>query len=147
MTRVKPEEATVFSVNLRINQAVHAEVLSANGTQGIYLEPRPSDGRNPHEGYKVVWLPRRTFAEAQVNQQASKVPATLVRQGDRYGLRVDNENAEDLQRVHRPDLVYIPGAELVKYRVGPMPFGSTKQSLVHVFSKWQWPPQAVLASH
>ena len=138
MTKTKPEEAMMFSVNLRISQHIHDEINKANGTHGIYIEPRSQDGRNPHEGYKVVWLPKKTYGEAQVSQKTSKVPSTLVRQADRYGLRVESHRAEELHKVHRPDLVYIPGADLVKYRIGPMPFGTTKQSLVHVFSKWQW---------
>ena len=138
MSKTAPEEAAMFSVNLRINEQICDELFQANGTQGIYLEPRSPDGRNPHDQFKVVWLPGKSFGEAQVSQKTSKVPTMLVRQADRYGLRVDSTKAEELHRLHRPDLVYIPGVDLVKYRVGPMPFGSTKQSLIHVFSKWQW---------
>ena len=108
------------------------------GCNGTYVEPRSPDGRHPDDSFQVVWLPRKTFGEAQVCQKTSKTPTTLVRQADRYGLRVLNDEAEALHRIHRPDLVYIQGTELTKYRVGPMPFGSTKQSLVHVFSKWGW---------
>ena len=138
LTRTGPEESMIFSVNLRIKQEVLEDIFTANGVNGMYIEPRTPDGRQPADQYQVVWLPRKTFSEAQVCQQTSKVPATLVRQCDRYGLRVESSKAEELHRIHRPDLVYIPGAELAKYRVGPMPFGTTKQSLVHVFSKWQW---------
>ena len=138
LQKVVPDEADMFSVNLRIRQQVQEEVTKANGNNGTYIEPRTPDGRHPDEAYQVVWLPRKTYGEAQVSQKTSKTPTTLVRQADRYGLRVANEEAEALHRLHRPDLVYIQGSELVKYRVGPMPFGSTKQSLVHVFSKWQW---------
>ena len=107
VTKVPPEEATVFSVNLRIDAQVADQVYQANGIHGMYIEPRSPDGRNPHEGFRVVWLPRKSFSEAQVSQQTSKVPTTLVRQADRYGLRVDSSHAEELHKVHRPDLVYI----------------------------------------
>lgn len=143
MQRVQPEEADIFSVNLRINQKVQEEVFKANGCHGTYIEPRTQDGRHPDEAFQVVWLPKKSFSEAQVSQQTSKTPTTLVRQADRYGLRVASHEAEALHQLHRPDLVYIQGTELVKYRVGPMLFGSTKQSLVHVFSKWEWKARPV----
>ena len=138
MQKVPPEDSDVFSVNLRIKQQVQDDIAKANGCNGTYIEPRSPDGRHPDDSFQVVWLPRKTFGEAQVCQKTSKTPTTLVRQADCYGLRVLNDEAEALHRIHRPDLVYIQGTELTKYRVGPMPFGSTKQSLVHVFSKWGW---------
>ena len=138
MTRVTPEDAAMFSVNMRVSQAVADTIAQANGVHGTYVEPRSADGRNPDDRYKVVWLPKKTFGEAQVSQKTSKMPTKLVRQADRYGLRVESQDAEALHQLHRPDLVFIPGSELTKYRVGPMPFGSTKQSLVHVFTKWDW---------
>ena len=133
MQKVPPEDSDVFSVNLRIKQQVQDDIAKANGCNGTYIEPRSPDGRHPDDSFQVVWLPRKTFGEAQVCQKTSKTPTTLVRQADRYGLRVLNEEAEALHRIHRPDLVYIQGTELTKYRVGPMPFGSTKQSLGSCF--------------
>jgi hypothetical protein len=138
MTRTSQEESVMFSVNMRVSLDVQDDIFLANGANGTYVEPRSPDGRQPAEQFQVVWLPRKTYSEAQVCQQTSKVSATLVRQCDRYGLRVESSHAEELHRIHRPDLVYIPGVELAKYRVGPMPFGTTKQSLVHVFTKWKW---------
>ena len=138
MTKSNSEDAVIFCVNIRLNLAAKAGILAANGSQGMYIEPRTADGRQPDESQKVVWLPKKSFGEAQVCQQTSKIPTMLARHCDRYGLRVAAQQAEELHKTYRPDLVYIPGAELTKYRVGPMPFGTTKQSLVHVFAKWGW---------
>ena len=85
MTKVSPDDAAMFSVNMRLSQTVVDQVFQANGVQGTYVEPRTADGRNPDEQYKVVWLPKKTFGEGQVSQKTSKVPTTLVRQADRYG--------------------------------------------------------------
>ena len=71
MSKTAPEEAAMFSVNLRINEQICDELFQANGTQGIYLEPRSPDGRNPHDQFKVVWLPGKSFGEAQVSQKTS----------------------------------------------------------------------------
>jgi hypothetical protein len=138
MLKVPVPEAQLFMVNLRVETSAIQAIMSANGEDGKYYELRRSDGRQPDNAYQVVWLPGKTFAEAQVIQRASQIETALVRQGDRYGLRTSNDNAEEVHKLHRPDLVYIPGADLKKFKVGPMPFGTTKQSLVHVFQKWNW---------
>ena len=138
MMKVPVQEAQLFMVNLRVESEAVETILKTNGEDGRFYELRRHDGRQPDESQQVVWLPGKTFAEAQVIQRASKIETSLVRQGDRYGLRTDHTKAEELHKLHRPDLVYIPGADLKKYKVGPMPFGTTKQSLVHVFQKWDW---------
>ena len=86
MNKVQPEESDMFCVNFRINQNVQDEVYKANGFNGTYVEPRSPDGPHPDEAYKVVWLPRKTFGEAQLCQKTSKIPSTLARQADRYRL-------------------------------------------------------------
>ena len=106
------------------------------------LRVRSHDGRQPDDTQKIVWLPGKAYAEAQVIQRASTIPSMLVRQGDRYGLRTSACHAEALHKLHRPDLVYIPGTDLKRYRVGPMPFGSTKQSLCQHFPKVELASQA-----
>ena len=133
LSRVPVQEAQLFMVNIRIEATALPTIMQANGQEGKYYEVRTSDGRHPDEEHKTVWLPGKTFAEAQLLQRTSTIATSLVRQGDRYGLRTEKSKAEELHKIHRPDLVHIPGEELKRYKVGPMPFGSTKQSLVHIF--------------
>ena len=40
--------------------------------------------------------------------------------------------------LHRPEVLFIQGTELNKFRVGPLPYGSTRQSIANVFRKWEW---------
>eukprot|EP00435_Cladocopium_sp_Y103_P038615 s1411_g10.t1 len=138
LSKVPYQEAQLFMVNMRIDASAIETLLRANGEDGKYFELRSHNGRQPDDTYKIVWLPGKAYADAQVVQRASTIPTALVRQGDRYGLRTPDQHAEMLHKQHRPDLVYIHGAELKRYRVGPMPFGSTKQSLVNIFQKWNW---------
>eukprot|EP00435_Cladocopium_sp_Y103_P014515 s729_g3.t1 len=138
LTKVPHQEAQLFMVNMRIDTSAIATLMKTNGEEGRYIELRNHNGRQPLESQKIVWLPGKAYADAQVLQRTSTIPTALVRQGDRYGLRTDDQHAEALHKQHRPDLIYIHGADLRRYRVGPMPFGSTKQSLVHIFQKWKW---------
>ena len=138
MQREAPAESKVFMVNIRIVKEHLPAIMSTSGTAGIFVEPRSNNGRQPDERYQVIWLPRKTFSEASVAKQMTTVDAVLVRYGDKYGLRVSNEHAEQVHGEHRPDLQYLDGTSLKKYKVGPLPYGSTKQSIVNAFAKWGW---------
>ena len=138
LTKEVPKDASVFMVNLRLHHDQVKVLEAANAHEGLYVEPRNNTGRQPSEKYQVVWLPKKTFAEAQVSNQMNQAPSSLVRSGNRYGLRVMTQDAEKVHLEHRPDVMYLDGTELRKYRVGPLPYGSTKQSIVNAFKKWGW---------
>eukprot|EP00438_Fugacium_kawagutii_P005459 Skav215028 [mRNA] locus=scaffold966:519649:524391:- [translate_table: standard] len=143
MTKALPRDAFVFSVNLRVANQVLPQLTQLNGLDGIYIEPRSADGRHPSSEFEVCWQPRKTFAEITLQQKVTQVPTTVVRLGQRYGLRAKVEHAETLHNELRPDTVYLQGTELRRFRVGPFPFGSTKMSLAAVFKQWQWPARAL----
>ncbi len=138
LSKEVPKDACVFMVNLRIHHDQVKVFQEADAKDGVYTEPRNNNGRQPCENYQVVWLPKKNFAEAQVSNQMTKVQSALVRSGNRYGLRVSHADAQQVHQEHRPDVTYLDGSELRKYRVGPLPYGSTKQSIVNAFKKWGW---------
>ena len=138
MNKVPPTEAYVFAVSIRVHKSASEELAKSSGVEGKYAEPRIQTGRQPDPEYQVIWLPRKTFGEATLAKQTSPVQCTLVRTADRYGLRTSHTLAEELHKLHRPDQLFLPGTELQKFRVGPMPYGANKQSLANVFKTWQW---------
>ena len=138
MRREKPEHAELFSCNVRLADQVCQQVLQQSGVDGTYFEPRTQDGRSPHPGFQVVWLPRKTFGEAKVAQTSTAQGTMLVRNGDRYGLRVKPDEAEKVHQLHRPELQFLQGSDLKKYKMGPLPYGSTKQSIMTLCKRWGW---------
>ena len=42
MSRAQPEDSAIFSVNLRIHQQAHEDIIAANGSSGTYIEPQVS---------------------------------------------------------------------------------------------------------
>ena len=137
LTKASPQEATIFAVNIRVNSSVANSILAFSGNEGKYMEPRTSNGRQPCESHQVVWLHRKNYREAVLAKQMTDAHTTLVRSGERYGLRVENGQAEGVHQSHRPDLPYIPGVSLKKFKVAPIPYGSTRQSLTSVFKKME----------
>eukprot|EP00435_Cladocopium_sp_Y103_P047772 s870_g14.t1 len=138
LRKVDPSKAALVMVNIRIASSSLEEVLACSGTSGCFVEQRTSDGRSPHPDYQVIWLPKRSFAEATVAQQSNKAPCRLARSGNRYGLRVLRVHAEQTHMAHRPDVIYLQGNDLLRFKVGPVPFGSSKASIATLFRKWGW---------
>ena len=138
LMKTPAKEASIFAVNIRVDKSKEASIVATSGNEGRYVEPRSHDGRMPSQFFQVVWLHKKSFREAVLARQTTNIPTTLVRSGNRYGLRVPHNRAEEVHNMHRPDLLYLPGAELKKFRVAPLPFGSTKQSLTNLFQKVGW---------
>ena len=138
LSKCPAKASEIFSANLRLVSKVTAPLLQASGTRGIYCEPRSDDGRVPDERYQVIWLPQKTYSETIVSQKTTDGECHLVRNQNRYGLRVPKDNAERVHAVHRPDQSFIPGTVTQKFRMGPMPYGTTKQSVLNICQKWGW---------
>ena len=102
------------------------------------LNLAPHDGRQTSSAYQVIWLLHKTYAQAIVAQQMTQVHVTLVRTGTRYGLRVFPTDAEQVHSQHRPDLPYLRGEAFKKYRVGPLPYGTSKASISQICKQWSW---------
>ena len=137
--RVRPDQASVFIVNLRLEASKMQEVLQKSGDKGIYVEPRAAHGRGQNQEYAVTWLPKSTTAaEAKVACQTSPHPATLARVGTRYGLRSDVYHQQAMHRQYKPDAMFLPGGERQLYLMGPLPYGTTHQSLAKILTAWEW---------
>ena len=138
MSKAKPGEAAFFSVNIRMTAPLAKLTIAASGTDGMYCEPRDSTGRQPDPQYQVIWLLKKTYAEAALAQKTSNTPTTLVRSANRYGLRTHHTQAEAVHTAYRPDLTFLPASDLQKYKVGPMPYGTTKASIMNICKQWGW---------
>lgn len=143
LTKCSPVDANLFAVNIRVQSIAVADICKQGGKDGVYVEPRDATGRFPDDQFQVIWLQRTTYGEAALANQTTQCESTLVRSGDRYGIRVSHENAETVHRAHRPDLVFLKGADLKKYTIGPLPYGTTKQSLAKIFKSWDWPSRPI----
>eukprot|EP00438_Fugacium_kawagutii_P033507 Skav232542 [mRNA] locus=scaffold319:262177:267237:+ [translate_table: standard] len=135
----KPADSDIFLVTLRATKPAAAVITQSNARDGKYYEPRMPNGRKPDENYEVIWLPRKTLGETLLLKQTSTHPADIARSGGRYGLRVLRAHAKATHEQHRSDLEYIPSDDMQMFRIGPLPFGTTRASLCKVFKEWSWP--------
>ena len=136
--KVKHDEADMFSVVLRIQATCLPQLMESNGKDGVFLEPRTQNGRGPSQQHRVVWLPKQSFHDALFAKQATQHETFIARSGDRFGLRTAAEHVMEVHQQHRPEVAYLDGSSTKAFKVAPLPFGTTKQSLQKVFDTWEW---------
>eukprot|EP00438_Fugacium_kawagutii_P016496 Skav221152 [mRNA] locus=scaffold2925:187181:196674:+ [translate_table: standard] len=136
--KCKAEHAEVFSFSLRVLTPNVDRIVSSSGNQGIYYEPRSQCGRYPNASYHVTWLPHMNYQDAKLAQQTSPQVTTLVRHGERYGLRCDALNAKEIHEKYRPHTPLLLGQDKRTYILGPLPFSTTKEGVAKLLKQWQW---------
>ena len=124
----------LFLVTMRLTMSGANMIMAANSNHGMYVEPRSDNGRDPKANCRVVWLPKRNLGEVRIAKQTAPVEAWVVRHGDRYGIRVAEDHAKQMHELLRPEISFIDGKTVESYRLGPLPFGTTRQSLLNVGS-------------
>ena len=141
--RTKYDQADIFAFSMRIAATEVDSLLSQSGSRGIYFEPRSTCGRMPSTEYHVTWLNQTSHTEAKIAQQTSPQTTTLVRHGDRYGLRSDSMNAQEIHEKHRPDTPMLLGNTKQLYSLGPMPFSTTREGVGKLLKAWKWDARAL----
>ena len=138
MARAQASQAEVFAFLIRVTDRFADHIIPGAAVDGIYLEPRTLDGRKPDPSFRVIWMPKQTLAQVRLARSQTEAKTTIVRMGNRFGLRVDSRQAEQVHMQHRSDLVFLDGSELRPYKVGPFPYGSTKASISKGFKHLGW---------
>eukprot|EP00438_Fugacium_kawagutii_P003699 Skav209325 [mRNA] locus=scaffold724:316801:339675:- [translate_table: standard] len=143
MGKSQSSSASLFAVNLRLANVSIRQLLSKSGTSGFYAEPRDESGRHTHDDYRVVWLPNLSKGETMAALQTSPHWTSLIRHGNRFGLRTCTQHADSIHSLHRPKVPYLSSAQLRNFSVGPMPFNCTRDSLSKMFELWGWRARAI----
>lgn len=85
--KVPPKDAQMFVCAARVQSEAFTKLCNLSGTDGLYIEPRTSDGRSHDNTYHTVWLPKAHHKEAIAAKAMSTAPTILVRVQNRYGLK------------------------------------------------------------
>ena len=139
------KEAQMFVFAARVQAEVFSKLTAFSGNEGLYIEPRSSDGRSHDTNFHTVWLPKANHTEAIAAKATSSKQTILVRVQNRYGLKVAMENASQIHEQFRSDTVFLGGQEKVVYTIGPMPWGASRSSLTALFKSWEWQAKPIQA--
>ena len=134
----EPTQAVQFSCNVRVPEELVNPLLRQAGHGGIFTEPRSEDGKVPCPAFSVVWLPEATLHEATVVKQSHIMAVGLARNGDRYGVRTRAADAAAIHAAVRPGVPFMGGSVKHVYEVGPLPFGTQRESLQKWLDEWKW---------
>lgn len=148
-TSCAPEKAQIFAVSLRVPQPIQLQVQAYSGIAGVYAEPKSIDGRGPSDQFQVIWMPRTALSELVLLKQTQPVVCGLARVGNRHGLRCKVEHAPTLHQAVKPGSAFLPSGRKQLYMVGPVPYGTLKESLGKALAESGWtcrPIQAVPTS-
>lgn len=141
-----PSEATMFVFSIRVPVELELSLIAKSGTGSIVVEPRELDGRQVSKAYHVVWLQHHTCAQAQVLKQTTEGALGLARIGDRWGLRCRSEQAARVHKILKPSTEYLPSGEKMHYLIGPVPYGTVKQSIVQACKAISWEIRPLFAT-
>ena len=139
LERSRPETASVFVATFRLAMDDTQSLIAKSGHGPTYFEPRSHDGKSHADTHRVIWLNKHDKESAVLAKQSTERWTSLVRAGDRYGLRVMKIDAEFVHKQHKPSIPFLDGTQLDIYTAGPFPYGATRQSLAKLFSVWNWP--------
>ncbi len=138
MSKCKPQDSEMFIVSLRLNSRALDLAMQKSGHQGLYVEPRTPDGRQPSPEYRVVWLAKTDKGTAITALQTTTGSVSLARTGLRFGIRTGVNEAEAIHNQHKSHLPYLDTNAALRYMVGPFPYGATREAILKVFSSWGW---------
>eukprot|EP00438_Fugacium_kawagutii_P009865 Skav229362 [mRNA] locus=scaffold3209:156150:160939:- [translate_table: standard] len=140
--RTKAPDAAIFTCLMRVIKPVFSSMSQASGTAGLYVEPRSCDGRQHDSQHHTVWMPKCSMEQAIATKSIAPVECYLIRVNNRYGLRTGQHEALKLHEHVKPGIPFI-GGNRVMFRMGPMPFGTTKMAIQKLFTQWSWSAQVI----
>lgn len=141
--RAKVREAQLFVCFIRVPIEVFQQLFQLSGSQGVYFEPRSHDGFKRDDEYEVIWLAKQDITGAKATQAVLGEASSLLRVGARYGLKVPSKRAQEIHTKLKPNEPFFSGGTRQSYRVGPLPWGSTKQNIHALFGQWGWAAKAI----
>eukprot|EP00435_Cladocopium_sp_Y103_P013538 s2897_g3.t1 len=142
--QVPVDQASVFSVFIRVPHSALKSVLSVSGWFGIFLDPRPSNKQGPHPAYAVVWLPKTYDLPAALDfKRCHEMVLGIARMQNKLGLRILKKNeAAALALVH-PGQSFSPCAVDRVCEVGPLPHGLSATHVNTLLQAWTWAAKAL----
>ena len=132
------ERADIFMVNLRCLDSQLEAALGLSGRNGLFLEPRSLDAKEPHLDYQVLWFPKTDVAELLRRQQCHAGVLGLARIGSRLGLRMRLTDAPGLAQTLKPGSVFLASGSRITYELGPLPFGCDRLTVSKLCGQWGW---------
>eukprot|EP00435_Cladocopium_sp_Y103_P043174 s12_g12.t1 len=133
----KAEHAHYFQVMMRIPAAALDPLLRL-AVRGVYIEPRSSKSKGPHELFSVIWLAGHDRDQAMHKLRTCTHGIAIARLHHRFGIRVAKINEKKSYEELRPDDDYVDVEVKQVYSIFPVPFGLQRAQVVKLLAAWKW---------
>ena len=147
-SHVAPDQADLFTAHMRLPEHLQTQVQHFSGHDGVYLEPKSIDGRQPSPDFQVIWIPKADQAQLLLLRQTVANVVGMARLGTKLGLRCRTEHAAEVFAKVRPGHTFLPPGKRLTFLVGPFACGTLQSSVAQVLHANGWvakPVQAVAA--
>ena len=136
--KASPLEADMFQVLLRVPSILLVPLQRLSGEDGLYVEPRMTEGKGVDNTTAVIWLPQCTLTEAQHKLKVTEKAIAVVRFHQRLGIRVPIKEAAEAQAQLNPDVPYAHFEVTKVYELRPLPHGAQKTGIFAMLKSWNW---------
>ena len=141
--QTSPDQSELFTAHLRLPEHLQMQVQYFSGHDGVYLEPKAIDGRQPSPDFQMVWLPKADQSRVMLQRQTVKHAVGLARMGQKMGLRCRTEHAAEVFSTVKPGHTFLPPGKRQSFLVGPFAYGTLQSS---VAQGWTAKPVQALAA-
>lgn len=138
MKNTPPVRADVFLVNIRYAGVLEGKLLASSGHQGMFLEPRSPDAKEPILDYQVLWLAKHSLTNIMHICQCHPGTVGVARLGSRLGIRIKTEDIGTIGKSIKPEGVLLSGGPKQAFEIGPVPFGVDRTGLSQLCEEWGW---------
>ena len=140
--RCPQDQADLFSCHARLEQSTAASMLKLSGVAGIYLEQRSIDGKRDDVAFHTIWLSHKSQGEARADLALAPIGSSLLRIGQRFGIRTPIAKAEEMHQLLRNGQPFLAGTKTL-WEIAPLPWGSTKKAIQALVDSWNWRARAL----
>eukprot|EP00438_Fugacium_kawagutii_P028123 Skav229522 [mRNA] locus=scaffold887:104903:109116:+ [translate_table: standard] len=135
--KAQPEQATVFTVFMRIPSGALSKLLTTV-PMGIYVEPRGDKPREHDPRYCVVWLPGSSMEEASHSCRTYEKAICLARMKSKYGIRVKKDDEKSAWAHLRPGTTFVGINVQLIFELFPIPHGTQRHAIEKLLRDWKW---------
>ncbi|CAK9056112.1 Cytosine-specific methyltransferase NlaX (M.NlaX) [Durusdinium trenchii] len=134
----KPEQASYWSILIRVPHYAHLTVQGLSGTHGLYCEPRTHGGKEVDPTFSIVWLNNVGLQQILHRAKTTAKVVAIHRLQQKYGLRFAEADFAEAHKLLKPEEPYVHSRTTSIYKLFPLPLGTQRQGLQRALLQWGW---------
>jgi len=139
--KTSQEQSELFQVFVRVPSICSMVLQQLSSNDGVYVEPRLSDGKGADTETTVIWLQHHTLKEATHKARITEKAIAVTRFCTKYGIRVFSRDAESIHQQLCPSEPFANFEVQKVWEMRPLPHGTQKTNVISMLKAWKWQAQ------